>query len=285
MNFKLVFYNFEARNITEFKEYLNEMSRKGWVLDGTFLDTYLSFKKTEKKNIKYLVTLQEKTKAKEKLQSQMIDFEKKGYNYIDCMRGIVVYCAKDEYEKVEELEKNELYSRMHYYTGRGNGSIIILWWLIFSNANFNDTYRMYVNKSVWIVEIVCLIGILIPATIRYIENIIWKRKITKCIEENCEIEKTTLKKLKRKMLISKLITVSLCGFFIISIILEKEVFSIIYIIGLLIFVLLINLIQTVLKKKYKKENKLIPGEINFGAMIIFILFIFLCTAIILDSTG
>lgn len=271
MNLKSVFYKFEAKDIFELKKYLNEMLDKGWMFDGFFLNGYLRFKRIKKKDIQYLVTLQETTKAKKALQNEMVDFFEKGYKYIDCSNGIVIYYSDNNYENIEKLEKIDLYSRMKYYTGKEQGTTVLLWWMIFLNLCANDNYKMSSGKTLWILQFVCIIAVIILTTITFIGNLIWKRKIENCIENDLDIKFLTLENLKMKMIISNIMSIVLISTFIFIVVFCGDIFFIIYAIAIFGFLLLIDFTQNILKRKYRKENKLIPDEINFGAMIFLVL--------------
>lgn len=298
---KSKYFIFLSYEYTAIKEYLEEMTLKGWMLKSISGHIF-KFTKTEPKKLKYLIEPICKNssliteKSIPSIPSREF-YESTGWKYV-CKKGNsnIFYSEEssnsypistNENEKFKCLFKSSLLEILPNF--------IIIFLLSFSIynqiSNGNITYILTSNLT--LMSILALILFTITNVFETILFISWSIKTKKAINNGLTIPHYSFKNLKKKNLIKKVINISIISFILIILftdIIEKnnslnESLSILLAILMFFVIFLVNILNRKFIKKYKYSKRTNTIIKSISIIFSFFLVIFVTLNIITVIAG
>lgn len=274
-----VFANYECNAIEEF---LNEMAMKGWFLE-TISGSRFKFNKIEPKDLKYSVEPVYEVSTFDTSDSNMaLQYRKKreadGWKYI-CEKDKlqIFYSEENSFLKHLYTNENERF-KVLFKSSLCEISLKLLLILIFSfniyNSLFKGNISYVLTSNLSLLSVIVMFIIIITSSINVLSFIIWSIKSKVAIKNNDLIPRITFKQVKKKNLITKILTLAMISSFLAVLLIDKNSLfnNSLNILIATLMVVIIFLVDTITKKFIKKAN--FSKETNIFIRILSVLFSF-----------
>lgn len=299
-NKKIKYFNFSAYECTAIEEFLEEMAEKGWLLES-ISGSRFKFTKIEPQNLKFSVEPVSQVSNLDAPDSNIaLEYreycESAEWKYV-CEKGKlqIFYCDKsseilpihtDENEKFKAIFKSSLFD-------------ISLKLLLIALISFNiynsissGSISYFLSSNLSLASILLFIVLLLTNLVEIASFIRWSIKAKLELINGKLLPYNTLKQLRAKNLIKKLITIVTLIFFLLIVIFDKNSFtvastSLIITASMIIVILLIDIFtrKFLIKSKYSKRTNILIRLISISFTFLLSIFIIFLTITIIAGNG